>query len=463
MLKIAGISPNSFQYNVSAVKILYNSAIRKIYLIQGDTSRDYHGRTNVDKLKISANGPLNGEITVSGAKNAALPLMCAGLLTSGTLRLKNVPMLADVKTTQKLLQGMGARVLTDNISEFEINGGTVNNTCAPYELVRTMRASILVLGPTLARFGEAQVSLPGGCAIGSRPVDQHLKGLEAMGAEIVIEHGYVKAKGKLKGTRVAMDVVTVGGTENLLMAATLAEGTTVLENCAIEPEVVDLAECLIKMGAKISGIGTSTMIVEGVDELHGCEHSVVPDRIEAGTFLCAVAMTGGRVILRNAAPKTMEVVLDKLVEAGALIEVGDNWIAIDMRQRPKAVDIRTVVHPGFPTDMQAQFMALNAVSEGSCRVVETIFENRFMHVPELNRMGAKITTEGNTAFVQGVEQLSGAVVKATDLRASASLVIAGLVACGETVVEQIYHLDRGYENIEKKLGKVGATIERISG
>ncbi len=463
MLKIAGISPNSFQYNVSAVKILYNSAIRKIYLIQGDTSRDYHGRTNVDKLKISANGPLNGEITVSGAKNAALPLMCAGLLTSGTLRLKNVPMLADVKTTQKLLQGMGARVLTDNISEFEINGGTVNNTCAPYELVRTMRASILVLGPTLARFGEAQVSLPGGCAIGSRPVDQHLKGLEAMGAEIVIEHGYVKAKGKLKGTRVAMDVVTVGGTENLLMAATLSEGTTVLENCAIEPEVVDLAECLIKMGAKISGIGTSTMIVEGVDELHGCEHSVVPDRIEAGTFLCAVAMTGGKVVLRNAAPKTMEVVLDKLVEAGALIEVGDDWIAIDMRQRPRAVDIRTVVHPGFPTDMQAQFMALNAVSEGSCRVVETIFENRFMHVPELNRMGAKITTEGNTAFVQGVEQLSGAVVKATDLRASASLVIAGLVARGETVVEQIYHLDRGYENIEKKLGKVGATIERISG
>ena len=463
MLKVAGISPNSFQYNVSAVKILYNSAIRKIYLIQGDTSRDYYGRTNVDKLKISANGPLNGEITVSGAKNAALPLMCAGLLTSGTLRLKNVPMLADVKTTQKLLQGMGARVLTDNISEFEINGGTVNNTCAPYELVRTMRASILVLGPTLARFGEAQVSLPGGCAIGSRPVDQHLKGLEAMGAEIVIEHGYVKAKGKLKGTRVAMDVVTVGGTENLLMAATLAEGTTVLENCAIEPEVVDLAECLIKMGAKISGIGTSTMIVEGMDELHGCEHSVVPDRIEAGTFLCAVAMTGGKVVLRNAAPKTMEVVLDKLVEAGALIEVGYDWIAIDMRQRPKAVDIRTVVHPGFPTDMQAQFMALNAVSEGSCRVVETIFENRFMHVPELNRMGAKITTEGNTAFVQGVEQLSGAVVKATDLRASASLVIAGLVARGETVVEQIYHLDRGYENIEKKLGKVGATIERISG
>ncbi|EMS5891508.1 UDP-N-acetylglucosamine 1-carboxyvinyltransferase [Neisseria gonorrhoeae] len=417
----------------------------------------------MDKLKISANGPLNGEITVSGAKNAALPLMCAGLLTSGTLRLRNVPMLADVATTQKLLQGMGACVLTDNISEFEINGGTVNNTCAPYELVRTMRASILVLGPTLARFGEAQVSLPGGCAIGSRPVNQHLKGLEAMGAEIAIEHGYVKAKGKLKGARVAMDVVTVGGTENLLMAATLAEGTTVLENCAIEPEVVDLAECLVKMGAKISGIGTSTMIVEGAGELYGCEHSVVPDRIEAGTFLCAVAITGGRVVLRNAAPKTMEVVLDKLVEAGAVIEAGDDWIAIDMRQRPKAVDIRTVVHPGFPTDMQAQFMALNAVAEGSCRVVETIFENRFMHVPELNRMGANITTEGNTAFVQGVERLSGAVVKATDLRASASLVIAGLAARGETVVERIYHLDRGYENIEKKLGSVGANIERVSG
>ena len=421
-------------------------------------------RHPVDKLKISANGPLNGEIIVSGAKNAALPLMCAGLLTSGTLRLKNVPMLADVKTTQKLLQGMGARVLTDNISEFEIQrSATVNNTCAPYELVKTMRASILVLGPTLARFGEAQVSLPGGCAIGSRPVDQHLKGLETMGAEITIEHGYVKAKGRLKGTRVTMDVVTVGGTENLLMAATLAEGTTILENCAIEPEVVDLAECLVKMGAKISGIGTATMTIEGVKELHGCEHSVVPDRIEAGTFLCAVAMTGGKVVLRNAAPKTMEVVLDKLTEAGAIIEAGDNWISIDMQQRPKAVDIRTVVHPGFPTDMQAQFMAMNAIAEGSSRVVETIFENRFMHVPELNRMGADITTEGNTAYIKGVEKLSGAVVMATDLRASASLVMAGLVADGETIVERIYHLDRGYEYIEKKLGGVGAKIERVRG
>lgn len=414
-----------------------------------------------------ANGQLNGEIVVSGAKNAALPLMCAGLLTSGTLRLKNVPMLADVKTTQKLLQGMGARVMTDNISEFDINGGTVNNTCAPYELVRTMRASILVLGPTLARFGKAEVSLPGGCAIGARPVDQHLKGLEAMGAEIIIEHGYVKAQakspnGKLQGTRVVMDVVTVGGTENLLMAATLAEGTTVLENCAVEPEVVDLANCLVKMGAKIDGIGTQTMTIEGVDELHGAEHSVVPDRIEAGTFLCAVAMTGGDVTLRNAAPHTMKVVLDKLQEAGANIETGDNWIRIQMLQRPKAVSIRTAEHPAFPTDMQAQFMAMNAVAEGTSKVTETIFENRFMHVPELNRMGANISAEGNTALVQGVTKLSGTTVMATDLRASASLVIAGLVAEGETIVEQIYHLDRGYEHIEKKLGNVGANIQRIA-
>lgn len=420
----------------------------------------------MDKLKIIGNGHLNGEIIVSGAKNAALPLMCAGLLTSGTLRLKNVPMLADVKTTQKLLQGMGARVLTDNISEFEINGSTVNNTCAPYDLVKTMRASILVLGPTLARFGEAQVSLPGGCAIGSRPVDQHLKGLEALGAEITLEHGYVKAKapnGKLKGGRVVMEMVTVGGTENLLMAATLAQGTTILENCAVEPEVVDLAECLVKMGANIHGIGTATMTVEGVNELYGCEHSVVPDRIEAGTFLCAVAMAGGKVTLRHVAPKTMEAVLDKLVEAGAIIEAGDDWITIDMPNRPKAVNIRTVVHPGFPTDMQAQFMALNAIAEGNSKVVETIFENRFMHVPELNRMGADIFAEGNTAVVHGVAQLSGATVMATDLRASASLVIAGLVAKGETIVERIYHLDRGYEHIEKKLCGVGAKIERIRG
>ena len=418
--------------------------------------------TVASKLKITGNGPLNGEITISGAKNAALPLMCAGLLTAGTLRLKNVPMLADVKTTQKLLQGMGARVLTDNVHEFEINGGTVSNTCAPYDLVRTMRASILVLGPTLARFGEAQVSLPGGCAIGSRPVDQHLKGLEAMGAEILIEHGYVKARGKLKGARVLMDMVTVGGTENLLMAATLAEGTTVLENCAVEPEVVDLAECLVKMGAKISGIGTPVMTVEGVKELHGAEHSVVPDRIEAGTFLCAVAMAGGKVRLNHAAPHTMGAVLDKLREAGAQISTGGDWIGIDMPGRPKAVVIKTAPHPGFPTDMQAQFMAMNAVAEGSATVTENIFENRFMHVPELNRMGADIEAEGNTAIVRGVAKLSGAGVMATDLRASASLVIAGLVAEGETIVDRIYHLDRGYEHIETKLRGVGANIERVS-
>ena len=419
----------------------------------------------MDKLRITGNGKLNGEIVVSGAKNAALPLMCAGLLSGGTLRLTNVPMLADVKTTEKLLQGMGATVTGDGVSQFEINGGTVNNTCAPYDLVRTMRASILVLGPTLARFGKAEVSLPGGCAIGARPVDQHLKGLEAMGAHIVIEHGYVKAtapEGKLKGARVVMDMVTVGGTENLLMAATLAEGTTVLENCAMEPEVVDLANCLVKMGAKIQGIGTPTMTGDGVAELHGAEHSVVPDRIEAGTFLCAVAMTGGKVVLRNAAPHTMQVVLDKLVEAGAVIEAGDDWISIDMQQRPKAVNIRTAEHPAFPTDMQAQFMAMNAVAEGSSKVVETIFENRFMHVPELNRMGADISVEGNTAMVRGVEKLSGATVMATDLRASACLVISGLVADGETIVDRIYHLDRGYEHIEKKLGGVGAKIERIS-
>ena len=418
----------------------------------------------MDKLKIVANGALNGEIVISGAKNAALPLMCAGLLSSGTLRLKNVPMLADVKTTQKLLQGMGARVLTDNISEFEINGSTVNNTCAPYDLVRTMRASILVLGPTLARFGKAQVSLPGGCAIGARPVDQHLKGLEAMGAEIVIEHGYVKASapdGKLKGTRIHMDMITVGGTENLLMAATLAEGTTILENCAVEPEIVDLAECLIKMGAKIQGVGTRTLTIEGVSELHGCEHSVIPDRIEAGTFLCAVAATGGKVLLRNAAPKTMEVVLDKLVQMGAVIEAGSDWISIDMQQRPKAIDLTVDVHPDFPTDMQAQFMAVNTIAVGESQITETIFENRFMHVPELNRMGANISVKGNTAMIVGVDKLSGANVMATDLRASASLIIAALVAEGETVINRIYHLDRGYENIEAKLGGVGAKIERI--
>jgi UDP-N-acetylglucosamine 1-carboxyvinyltransferase len=357
---------------------------------------------------------------------------------------------------------MGARVMTDNVHEFEITTSDLHTLTAPYELVKTMRASILVLGPTLARFGEVNVSLPGGCAIGSRPVDQHIKGLVAMGADITIEHGYVKARGKLKGAHIVMDVVTVTGTENLLMAATLAEGTTILENAAREPEVTDLAECLVKMGAKITGIGTDKLVVEGVARLHGAEHAIMPDRIEAGTFLVAAAISQGHVILRNARANSMEAVLDKLSEAGCVIEAGDDWISLDMKQRPKAVNIRTLPYPAFPTDMQAQFMTLNALADGVSRMTETIFENRFMHVPELNRMGAKIDTEGNMAMVTGVARLSGATVMATDLRASASLVIAGLVADGETIVDRIYHLDRGYEHIERKLAGVGAQIERVS-
>ena len=417
----------------------------------------------MDKLKITGNGPLRGEITISGAKNAALPILCASLLTKDTLKLTNVPMLKDVSTTQKVLQGMGARVLTDNVHEFELTCGSVNNLVAPYDLVKTMRASILVLGPTLAHFGEATVSLPGGCAIGSRPVDQHIKGLMAMGAEINIEHGYIHAKAsRLQGAHINMDMVTVTGTENLLMAATLAKGQTILENAAMEPEVTDLAVCLNAMGAKISGLGTPTLVIEGVDCLHGAEHAIVADRIEAGTFLCAAAATQGKIVLRRAAPKTMIAVLDKLVEVGAIIEAGDDWISLDMPSRPRAVNIRTLPYPAFPTDMQAQFMALNSISEGTSTVVETIFENRFMHVPELNRMGACIEAEGNTAIIQGTDRLSGTTVMATDLRASASLVIAGLVAEGETIVERVYHLDRGYELIEKKLGGVGAQIERIN-
>ncbi|WP_293931940.1 UDP-N-acetylglucosamine 1-carboxyvinyltransferase [Iodobacter sp.] len=416
----------------------------------------------MDKLRIIGGNPISGEISISGAKNAALPILCASLLTAGTLRLTNVPQLADVKTTQKLLQGMGVRVMTDNVHEYEITANEVTTLIAPYELVKTMRASILVLGPTLARFGEAQVSLPGGCAIGARPVDQHIKGLQAMGAEIVIEHGYVKATGKLKGARIVCDMVTVTGTENLLMAATLADGITIIENAAREPEVVDLADCLIKMGAKISGHGTDTITIEGVAELHGAEHAIVPDRIETGTFLIAAAVAQGKLVLRNTRADIMEAVLEKLREAGAYIEAGDDWIAIDMKQRPKAVNIRTMPYPAFPTDMQAQFMLLNCVAEGTGIITETIFENRFMHAPELIRMGAKINTEGNTAIVTGVEKLEGATVMATDLRASASLVIAGMIATGETIVDRIYHLDRGYEHIERKLSAVGAQIERIS-
>ena len=418
----------------------------------------------MEKLIIQGgNGPLNGEIRVSGAKNAALPILCASLLTADTLKLTNVPMLRDVSTTQKLLQGMGVRVMTDNVHEFEITAANLDTLVAPYDLVKTMRASILVLGPMLARYGEATVSLPGGCAIGSRPVEQHIKGMVAMGAEISIEHGYVKARAKkLRGAHIVMDMVTVGGTENLLMAAALAEGTTILENAAREPEVVDLANCLVAMGAKIQGIGTDKLVIEGVERLHGAEYAVMPDRIEAGTFLVAGAMTQGHVILRNAAPRSMDVILDKLTETGAIIECGDDWISLDMKRRPKSVNIRTLPHPAFPTDMQAQMMTLNTIADGAAIVTETIFENRFMHVPELNRMGAKIEVEGNTAVVKGVEKLSGATVMATDLRASASLVIAGLVAEGETVVDRIYHLDRGYEHIEDKLNAVGANIVRAN-
>lgn len=418
----------------------------------------------MEKLVIQGgNGPLNGEIRVSGAKNAALPILCAGLLTADTLKLTNVPMLRDVATTQKLLQGMGVRVMTDNVHEFEITAANLDTLVAPYDLVKTMRASILVLGPTLARFGEATVSLPGGCAIGSRPVEQHIKGMVAMGAEISIEHGYVKARAKkLRGAHIVMDMVTVGGTENLMMAAVLAEGTTILENAAREPEVVDLAHCLVAMGAKIQGIGSDKLIIEGVERLHGAEHAIMPDRIEAGTFLVAGAMTQGHVVLRNAAPRSMDVILDKLTETGAVIECGDDWISLDMKRRPKAVNVRTLPHPAFPTDMQAQMMTLNTIADGAAVMTETIFENRFMHVPELNRMGANIEVEGNTAIVKGVEKLSGATVMATDLRASASLVIAGLAAEGETIVDRIYHLDRGYEHIEAKLNAVGANITRVA-
>ncbi|MGQ5522833.1 UDP-N-acetylglucosamine 1-carboxyvinyltransferase [Chitinimonas sp. PSY-7] len=416
----------------------------------------------MDKLKITGGASLQGEICISGAKNAALPILCASLLTVDTLRLTNVPQLRDVMTTQKLLQGMGMRVMTDNVHEFELTGSRIDKLEAPYELVKTMRASILVLGPMLARFGEAKVSLPGGCAIGSRPVEQHIKGLQAMGAEFNIEHGYIHAKAKrLKGARFMTDMVTVTGTENLLMAAVLADGVTTLENAAREPEVVDLAECLIKMGAKISGHGTDTITVEGVERLHGAEHEVMPDRIETGTFLCAVMLARGKVVLRNTRAGILDSVLEKLREAGAYIEAGDGWIAIEMRERPKAVSLRTLPYPAFPTDMQAQFMAMNALASGTGVITETIFENRYMHVSELARMGADIHVDGHTAVVQGVEKLSGASVMATDLRASASLVIAGLAAEGETIIDRIYHLDRGYEHLEAKLGGVGAQIERI--
>ncbi|MFD2190208.1 UDP-N-acetylglucosamine 1-carboxyvinyltransferase [Pistricoccus aurantiacus] len=421
----------------------------------------------MDKLIITGNGPLDGEVWASGAKNAALPILCATLLSEGPVTIGNLPHLQDITTTLELLGRMGVEPVLGERMTIQLDGAQVKDCHAPYELVKKMRASILVLGPLLAHFGTADVSLPGGCAIGSRPVDLHLRGLEAMGAEISVENGYVRARvpgGRLKGAHVFFDTVTVTGTENLLMAASLAAGTTVLENAAREPEIVDLADCLIKMGANISGHGTDTITVVGVERLHGCEYDVMPDRIETGTFLVAAAMTGGRVRVRKTRADILEAVLAKLEEAGASITTGADWIEADMQgKRPRAVNIRTAPYPAFPTDMQAQFVALNAVAQGTARVVETIFENRFMHVQELNRMGANIALEGNTAVITGVEQLSGAPVMATDLRASASLVVAATIARGETLVDRIYHIDRGYECIEEKLQLLGAKIRRVPG
>ena len=418
----------------------------------------------MEKLKVTGGCRLKGEVKASGAKNAALPILAASLLTADDLVLHNVPHLSDIRTMGKLLSGLGMTVERPSDTEtVRLNAKSLTTLTAPYELVKTMRASIVTLGPMLARFGEARVSLPGGCAIGARPVDQHIKGLQTLGAEVVIDHGYVVAKAKrLKGAHIVTDMVTVTGTENLLMAATLAEGTTVIENAAREPEVVDLANCLIAMGAKIRGAGTPVIEVEGVSELHGATHSVLPDRIETGSFLVAALMTRGDVTVTHAAPHTLDIVLEKLREAGATVQTGDDWIRVSIDKRPKAVSVRTVPHPGFPTDMQAQFMALDTIAEGTGRITETIFENRFMHVPELQRLGANITVDGHTAVVTGVEALSGANVMATDLRASASLVIAGLVAKGETIVDRIYHLDRGYDHMEVKLSALGAQIERIA-
>jgi len=416
----------------------------------------------VDKLRITGGRPLAGEVRVSGAKNAALPIMCAALLTDQPLALDNVPRLMDVRTMAKLLALMGVEVGDQTDGHLELHAGAVKNPVAGYELVKTMRASVLVLGPLLARCGHAKVSLPGGCAIGARPVDQHIKGLQAMRAEIAIEHGYMHATTpRLRGAHIVMDVVTVTGTENLMMAATLAEGASVLENAAREPEVVDLANCLKAMGARIEGAGTEAIRIEGVRSLSGARHRVMPDRIETGTYLAAAAATGGRLRLTHAAPQTLGATLEKLREAGADISVTEDSIRIEMAERPLAVSLSTAPYPGLATDMQAQFMALNAVARGTAQITETIFENRFMHALELQRLGADISIQGNTAVVQGVERLQGANVMATDLRASAGLVVAGLVAQGETLIERIYHLDRGYEALEKKLSGLGARIVRV--
>ncbi|MGA0937224.1 MAG: UDP-N-acetylglucosamine 1-carboxyvinyltransferase [Sedimenticolaceae bacterium] len=419
----------------------------------------------MDKLVITGGRPLNGEVRISGAKNAALPIVAATLLAETPMTVTNVPHLQDITTSMELLSQMGVELTIGERMTIEVDASTISNPVAPYELVKTMRASILVLGPLLARCGKADVSLPGGCAIGSRPVNLHIDGLRAMGAEIEVKNGIVHAKAdRLKGATIVFEIVTVTGTENLMMAATLAEGTTILENAAREPEVVDLANCLIAMGAKISGAGTSKIIIEGVEKLHGAEYAVQPDRIETGTFLVAAAITGGKVKARDTDPTLLDAVLQKLRDAGADITLGDDWIELDMHgKRAKAVDVHTAPYPAFPTDMQAQFMALNCVAEGAGVVRETIFENRFMHVQELQRMGASIAVEGNTAMVRGVDKLTSAPVMATDLRASASLIIAALAAEGETHVDRIYHVDRGYQNIEEKLQGLGARIQRVPG
>jgi UDP-N-acetylglucosamine 1-carboxyvinyltransferase len=417
----------------------------------------------MDKLIITGGKPLNGEIRISGAKNAALPILAATLLADEPVVVRNIPHLHDITTTMELLGRMGVRLVVDEKMGIEADATTIQEFYAPYELVKTMRASILVLGPLLSRFGQAVVSLPGGCAIGSRPVNLHIAGLQAMGAEIKVEGGYIHATAKrLKGARIFFDIVSVTGTENIMMAAALAEGTTVIENAAREPEVMDLANCLNSMGAQISGAGSDTIVVEGQERLHGTTYSILPDRIETGTYLVGAAMTGGRVKLKDARPDTLEAVLAKLREAGATIEVGEDWIMLDMEgRRPQAVDVHTSPYPAFPTDMQAQFCALNSIAAGAGTISESVFENRFMHVQELQRMGADIRLEGNIAIVSGVESLTGAPVMATDLRASASLVLAALVAKGDTAVDRIYHIDRGYECIEEKLSQLGARIRRI--
>jgi UDP-N-acetylglucosamine 1-carboxyvinyltransferase len=420
---------------------------------------------DLDKLIITGGTRLHGEIRISGAKNAALPILAATLLTGERVTISNIPHLHDITTTMELLGRMGVELMVDERLRIEVDSSTIKEFYAPYELVKTMRASILVLGPLLTRFGQAVVSLPGGCAIGSRPVNLHIEGLAKMGADIDVSGGYIRAKAaRLKGVHLVMDMITVTGTENLMMAATLAEGVTVIENAAREPEVIDLANCLASMGAHIEGAGTGTITIEGVEELGGTDYAVLPDRIETGTYLAAAAITGGSIKVKNTRPEMLDAVLEKLTEAGATIELGEDWISLDMKgSRPKAVSIRTSPYPAFPTDMQAQFTALNVVSEGTGVISESVFENRFMHVHELQRMGADIRLEGNTAITRGVESLTGAPVMATDLRASASLVLAGLVANGNTSVDRIYHIDRGYECIEEKLAQLGAKIRRVTG